>query len=190
MNDYFKMLEQWFETSNRPTTYHSKEYWEAKYEEIKIKKEKFRDVWNRLLIVLSKLDLFFRVKDMDLVTELYCYRVILPFKTQSEEGIILNISMVENLFGFYYADYSKKAPIPVRSYLGEVHDYLSYYPFSLRQEKIGQKITPIIHELTAFSCFNPLNASLLCEEIFIAGDVYKKIDLFQVFFGKHLYGML
>jgi hypothetical protein len=189
MTNYFDLLSEWFEF-DKEFNHQTQRYWEKKYEEIKFKKELFRPKWNNILSALLSLNTFSRIKDMDAVTEHYCFKAILTFKNQPLEGIVLHISMVGGLFGFGFASHLIHPFISVISYEGRVHHDLSYYPFSLQQEKTAQEVGDLIKGLIGFTHFDALNASLPCYGISIAGEKYERMDLFQAFFGTHLYGIL
>ena len=191
MINYFDLLAEWFEfkglnNHSVPTLIGTK-----RFEELLAKKKKLIQGWELLLEDLKQTNQFLRVKDMAPVTEQYCYKAILPFKIDPTEGIILHLSPIGNLFGFNYSNYSIEAPLPVKDYNGQSHNYLSYYPFSAEHENIAQQVKNIIiKNFRDFRHFDSLDANLPCYNITIEGNQYKKIDLFQALFGANLHGMI
>ncbi|CAN5131877.1 hypothetical protein BH09BAC2_BH09BAC2_20470 [soil metagenome] len=108
----------------------------------------------------------------------------------SKEGIILNISYLLRMIGFYYCHYETKALIPISGRQG-IQYSLSYYPFNNVQEvaciEVHNAVSSLCGEL---ELFNNSFASVKMQNVIIDNTVQSEIDLFQLFFGTNMVGII
>jgi len=169
--------------------------WEKKMTEI--------ERWNSLFQLFGEFDWALHTRDMSFDLN-HGFKLVLTFKhpelPMRNIGIICHLSLIGNLIGLYYADSKttkNNQPIgnPHKSSLtinnGQYEPYTSYSPFNDLHIKYKEVIIKTVHQIfPEFTEFDNCFADHKITSIQLDDDYYASIDLFQVFFGNNIHGVI
>jgi hypothetical protein len=147
--------------------------------------DSYQNQWNQFLKELSTSGRFGRIKE--LYGSNHSFKVVLHVNAPTD-GIVLLVSMIGNQIGMYYSDFNNKPNTTIST--SEYKDYVSYYPFSHKQEELARFALDLAWKyFPAFDKFDNTHASIpYCVDM--SENQFDKKDLFQAIFSTSIHPVL
>lgn len=131
------------------------------------------------------------IRSMDRTRASYPYVFVAVITLSADHGgFVLHINTLMEIFGFYFASYSKKALIPVKH--SNIDDYnISYYPYNKEQISTCLNVEAIVRaEFPTYQKFDSSHAPIQIQQVRIGDDNALNIDAFQAIFSNNMHGLI
>jgi len=160
--------------------------------------------WNALLAELGDMDwVDWQIRDMSYNSN-HIFKGVIMLKCDNKEkstGIIFHLSLIGNQIGIYFSDHAiinNFRPIEEALYYSAedanapvIHRELSYFPLNDLHVKYKPALLMTIKEyFPDFTEFDNQFAESKMEWVQLEWGFYHNLDMFQVFFGTHIHGVI
>jgi hypothetical protein len=149
-------------------------------------KEAHQQIWQQLVADLRLIKNNVWLRDAAGAAAPWCNKVFIGFD-QGQHGVILNISYISRMIGFYYSHFQMSPVIDVSSKTASTHRHVSYYPYNNDQELLTIELIDITRKyFTDFPVFNNIYASQKFNNVVVNDTIYNSVDCFQLHFGDDI----